>query len=224
MKRILSPWPPWRSWSARPSPPRRPARGRRRRSHRRVARGRADRLPRHADRRLRRGCGHDAEKLRAGGVQRHFSGDARISMLVSGQLDIVVADTSATLERARERGFHHPLQPRGPPGSCRPSSGIASLEGESSVVGRGTTGKAFIKEAVPEAKLVYVDHTDKYGVDAAIEDSVTPQLCSVPHWSFPGLYSNDPISIGARAIRTTAGSTCSSPTTSSRVPTRRTRW
>ncbi len=37
------------------------------------------------------------------------SGDARISMLVSGQLDIVVANTSATLERAKSVNFTHPL-------------------------------------------------------------------------------------------------------------------
>src|ERR1043165_4558265 len=42
------------------------------------------------------------------GVKVEFtdvSGDARISMLVSGQLDIVVANTSATLERAKSVNF-----------------------------------------------------------------------------------------------------------------------
>ncbi len=41
------------------------------------------------------------------------SGDARISMLVSGQLDIVVANTSATLERAKSVNFTIPYNRAG---------------------------------------------------------------------------------------------------------------
>ncbi|MCH3765204.1 transporter substrate-binding domain-containing protein, partial [Campylobacter coli] len=41
------------------------------------------------------------------------SGDARVSMLVSGQLDIVVANTSATLERAKTVNFSIPYNRAG---------------------------------------------------------------------------------------------------------------
>ena len=54
-----------------------------------------------------------ADKL---GVPVEFtdvSGDARISMLVSGQLDIVVANTSATLERAKSVDFTIPYNRAG---------------------------------------------------------------------------------------------------------------
>ncbi|MFZ5671613.1 MAG: transporter substrate-binding domain-containing protein [Pseudomonadota bacterium] len=150
-----------------------------------------------------------AEKL---GVPVEFtdvSGDARISMLVSGQLDIVVANTSATLERAKTVNFSIPYNRAGLRVIVQKDSGIAKLEdlaGKKIVVGRGTTGESFIKKAVPTAELVYVDQFAPDGVlqltqkrvDAAIEDSSlldylatkNPELVTLP-----GLYSNDPIGI-----------------------------
>lgn len=150
-----------------------------------------------------------AEKL---GVPVEFtdvSGDARISMLVSGQLDIVVANTSATLERAKSVDFTIPYNRAGLRVIVQADSGIASLEdlaGKSVVVGRGTTGEAFMKEQVPEAELVYVDQFAPDGVlqlqqgrvDAAIEDSSLLDYLATQNPSLvtlPGLYSNDPISI-----------------------------
>jgi polar amino acid transport system substrate-binding protein len=150
-----------------------------------------------------------AEKL---GVPVEFtdvSGDARISMLVSGQLDIVVANTSATLERAKTVNFSIPYNRAGLRVIVQKGSGITKLEdlaGKKIVVGRGTTGETFIKKAVPTAELVYVDQFAPDGVlqltqkrvDAAIEDSSlldylatkNPELVTLP-----GLYSNDPIGI-----------------------------
>ncbi len=151
-----------------------------------------------------------AEKL---GVPVEFtdvSGDARISMLVSGQLDIVVANTSATLERAKTRQLHHPLQPRRPARhraeGFRHQRRSKDLAGKKVVVGRGTTGETFIKKAVPNAELVYVDQFAPDGVlqlqqkrvDAAIEDSSLLDYLATKNPSLvtlPGLYSNDPISI-----------------------------
>ena len=137
------------------------------------------------------------------------SGDARISMLVSGQLDIVVANTSATLKRAESVNFTIPYNRAGLRVIVQADSGItdlAGLAGKKVVVGRGTTGETFIKTAVPTAELVYVDQFAPDGVlqlqqkrvDAAIEDSSlldylatkTPSLVTLP-----GLYSNDPIGI-----------------------------
>ena len=123
-----------------------------------------------------------AEKL---GVPVEFtdvSGDARVSMLVSGQLDIVVANTSATLERAKSVNFSIPYNRAGLRIIVQKDAGIASLEdlaGKKVVVGRGTTGEAFLKKAVPTAELVYTDNFSPDGVlllqqkrvDAGIEDS-----------------------------------------------------
>lgn len=137
------------------------------------------------------------------------SGDARISMLVSGQLDIVVANTSATLERAKSVNFTIPYNRAGLRVIVQADSGITSLEGlagKKIVVGRGTTGETFIKNAVPTAELVYVDQFAPDGVlqlqqkrvDAAIEDSSLLDYLATKNPSLvtlPGLYSNDPIGI-----------------------------
>jgi polar amino acid transport system substrate-binding protein len=150
-----------------------------------------------------------AEKLGLPVEFTDVSGDARISMLVSGQLDIVVANTSATLKRAESVNFTIPYNRAGLRVIVQADSGItdlAGLAGKKVVVGRGTTGETFIKSAVPTAELVYVDQFAPDGVlqlqqkrvDAAIEDSSlldylatkTPSLVTLP-----GLYSNDPISI-----------------------------
>ncbi|MDZ5453960.1 transporter substrate-binding domain-containing protein [Labrys sedimenti] len=150
-----------------------------------------------------------AEKL---GVPVEFtdvSGDARISMLVSGQLDIVVANTSATLERAKTVNFSIPYNRAGLRILVQADAGIAKLEdlgGKSVVVGRGTTGESFLKKAVPTANLVYVDQFAPDGVlqlqqkrvDAAIEDSSLLDYLATKNPSLvtlPGLYSNDPIGI-----------------------------
>jgi polar amino acid transport system substrate-binding protein len=150
-----------------------------------------------------------AEKL---GVPVEFtdvSGDARVSMLVSGQLDIVVANTSATLERAKSVNFSIPYNRAGLRVIVQKDSGITTLEGlagKKVVVGRGTTGEAFLKKTVPDAELVYTDTFAPDGVlllqqkrvDAAIEDSSLLDFLATQNpnlVTLPGLYSNDPIGI-----------------------------
>jgi ABC-type amino acid transport substrate-binding protein len=150
-----------------------------------------------------------ADKL---GVPVEFtdvSGDARVSMLVSGQLDIVVANTSATLERAKSVSFSIPYNRAGLRIIVRKDSGITSFEGlagKKVVVGRGTTGETFLKRAAPQAELVYVDQfapdgvlqLQQHRVDAAIEDSSLLDYLATKDDSLvtlPGLYSNDPIGI-----------------------------
>lgn len=137
------------------------------------------------------------------------SGDARVSMLVSGQLDIVVANTSATLERAKTVSFSIPYNRAGLRVIVRKDAGITSLEGlagKSVVVGRGTTGETFIKTAVPDANIVYVDQFAPDGVlqlqqgrvQAAIEDSSLLDYLATKNTdlqTLPELYSNDPIGI-----------------------------
>lgn len=150
-----------------------------------------------------------AEKL---GVKVEFtdvSGDARISMLVSGQLDIVVANTSVTLERAKSVDFSIPYNRAGLRVIVQKDSGITALDGlagKKIVVGRGTTGETFIKKAAPKAELVYTDTFAPDGVlllqqkrvDAAIEDSSLLDFLATKNpdlVTLPGLYSNDPIGI-----------------------------
>ncbi|SDP91578.1 amino acid ABC transporter substrate-binding protein, PAAT family [Phyllobacterium sp. YR620] len=137
------------------------------------------------------------------------SGDARISMLVSGQLDIVVANTSATLERAKTVNFSIPYNRAGLRVIVQKDAGIASLKdlaGKKVVVGRGTTGESFLKKAVPDAELVYTDNFSPDGVlllqqkraDAAIEDSSLLDYLATKNdnlVTLPGLFSNDPIGI-----------------------------
>lgn len=150
-----------------------------------------------------------AEKL---GVPVEFSdvsGDARVSMLVSGQLDVVVANTSATLERAKSVNFSIPYNRAGLRIIVQADAGVKTLEdlaGKKVVVGRGTTGETFMKKAVPTAELVYVDNFAPDGVlqlqqkrvDAAIEDSSLLDYLATKNPSLvtlEGLYSNDPIGI-----------------------------
>lgn len=150
-----------------------------------------------------------AEKI---GVPVEFvdvSGDARISMLVSGQIDVAVANTSATLERAKTVNFTIPYNRAGLRILVQKDAGITDLKGlagKKVVVGRGTTGESFLKKAVPEAELVYVDQFAPDGVlqlqqkrvDAAIEDSSLLDYLATKNptlVTLPGLYSNDPIGI-----------------------------
>jgi polar amino acid transport system substrate-binding protein len=150
-----------------------------------------------------------AEKI---GVPVEFvdvSGDARISMLVSGQIDVAVANTSATLERAKTVNFTIPYNRAGLRVIAQKDAGIKELKdlaGKKVVVGRGTTGETFLKTAVPEAQLVYVDQFAPDGVlqlqqkrvDAAIEDSSLLDYLATKNPSLvtlAGLYSNDPIGI-----------------------------
>ncbi|MDP9807958.1 polar amino acid transport system substrate-binding protein [Rhizobium tibeticum] len=150
-----------------------------------------------------------AQKL---GVPVEFvdvSGDARISMLVSGQIDVAVANTSATLERAKTVNFTIPYNRAGLRVIVQKDAGIKDLKdlaGKKVVVGRGTTGESFLKIAIPDAQLVYVDQFAPDGVlqlqqkrvDAAIEDSSLLDYLATKNPSLvtlPGLYSNDPIGI-----------------------------
>ncbi|MEJ6781697.1 transporter substrate-binding domain-containing protein [Aminobacter sp. Piv2-1] len=150
-----------------------------------------------------------AEKL---GVPVEFvdvSGDARISMLVSGQIDIAVANTSATLERAKSVDFSIPYNRAGLRIIVQKDAGITKMEdlaGKKIVVGRGSTGETFIKKAAPQAELVYTDTFAPEGVlllqqkrvDAAIEDSSLLDYLATKNdnlVTLAGLYSNDPIGI-----------------------------
>jgi len=101
-----------------------------------------------------------AEKLGVPVELTDVSGDARISMLVSGQLDIVVANTSATLERAKTVDFSIPygaIQAAvGAPRSLK-IAGIEDLAGKTVAVTRGGPQDKIVTERAPQAKVVRFD-------------------------------------------------------------------
>lgn len=137
------------------------------------------------------------------------SSDARISMLMSHQLDLVVANVSITPQRARVVAFSNPYNMAGLRIIVQKSAGIktlAELTGKRVVVGRGTIAATFLQQSAPGATVVYTDNFAPDGVlllqqkrvDAGIEDaslldylaSKDPSLATLP-----GLYANTPIGI-----------------------------
>ena len=137
------------------------------------------------------------------------SSDARISMLMSKQLDLVVANVSITPQRARVVDFSIPYNQTGLRVIAQKSAQVrtlADLNGKRVVVGRGTTADAFLRKSAPQARIVYTDNFAPDGVlllqqkrvDAGIEDSSlldylaskNPQLETLPQ-----MYGNTPIGI-----------------------------
>lgn len=137
------------------------------------------------------------------------SSDARISMLMSHQLDLVVANVSITPQRSRVVDFSIPYNQAGLRVIAQKSAGIrtlADLAGKRVVVGRGTTADAFLKQSAPGASAVYTDNFAPDGVlllqqkraDAGIEDaSLLDYLAGKSDQleTLPGLYANTPIGI-----------------------------
>lgn len=111
----------------------------------------------------------------------NIHGDARVSMLVSNQLDVVIGNLTVTEERQKIIDFSDAYFRTGLRIAVQKGSGIkilSDLSGKSVVVGRGTSSEVFLKETVPDAKLVYTDKFAPDGllllrqrrVDAGIED------------------------------------------------------
>lgn len=146
------------------------------------------------------------------GVPARFSdvsSDARISMLMSHQLDLVVANVSITPQRARVVDFSIPYNRSGLRVIAQKSAHVrtlADLNGKRVVVGRGTPGDAFLRQSAPRATAVYTDNFAPDGVlllqqkraDAGIEDaSLLDYLASQDARleTLPTLYGNTPIGI-----------------------------
>lgn len=137
------------------------------------------------------------------------SSDARISMLMSKQLDVVVANVSITPQRARVVDFSAPYNQAGLRVIAQKSAAIKTLKdlnGKRVVVGRGTTADAFLKQSAPQAIPVYTDTFAPDGVlmlqqkraDAGIEDSSLLDYLASRNAQLeilPGLYANTPIGI-----------------------------
>jgi polar amino acid transport system substrate-binding protein len=137
------------------------------------------------------------------------SSDARISMLRSGQLDLVVANVSITPQRARVVDFSIPYNQAGLRVIAQKSAQVrtlADLNGKRVVVGRGTTADAFLKKSAPQATIVYTDNFAPDGVlllqqkrvDAGIEDASLLDYLASKNAQFdtlPAMYGNTPIGI-----------------------------
>jgi len=137
------------------------------------------------------------------------SSDARISMLMSKQLDLVVANVSITPQRARVVDFSIPYNLAGLRVIAQKSAHVATLadlNGKRVVVGRGTTADAFLRKSAPQAVPVYTDNFAPDGVlllqqkrvDAGIEDSsLLDYLASKNDQleTLPTMYGNTPIGI-----------------------------
>jgi polar amino acid transport system substrate-binding protein len=137
------------------------------------------------------------------------SSDARISMLMSHQLDLVVANVSITPQRARVVAFSTPYNMAGLRVIVQKGAGIKALPdlaGKRVVVGRGTIAATFLQQSAPGAAVVYTDNFAPDGVlllqqkrvDAGIEDaSLLDYLASKDTQlaTLPGLYANTPIGI-----------------------------
>lgn len=137
------------------------------------------------------------------------SSDARISMLRSKQLDLVVANVSITPQRARVVDFSIPYNLAGLRVIAQKSARIkslADLNGKRVVVGRGTTADAFLRQSAPQAIAIYTDNFAPDGVlllqqkraDAGIEDSSLLDYLaskSAQLETLPTMYGNTPIGI-----------------------------
>jgi polar amino acid transport system substrate-binding protein len=147
------------------------------------------------------------------GVEAEFTnvfGDARVSMLVSGQLDVVIANMTATAKRAESVDFSIPYLKSGLRVIAQKDSSIVELDdldGKKIVVGRGSSGEIFIRNRVPGAELVYTDNFSPNAllllkqkrVDAAIEDNSLIDYLARKNAEYvlvPGLFLSGPISIG----------------------------
>lgn len=146
------------------------------------------------------------------GVPARFSdvsSDARISMLMSKQLDLVVANVSITPQRARVVDFSIPYNVAGLRVIAQKNAHVKTLtdlNGKRVVVGRGTTADTFLRKSAPQAVPVYTDNFAPDGVlllqqkrvDAGIEDSsLLDYLASKNDQleTLPTMYGNTPIGI-----------------------------
>ena len=138
------------------------------------------------------------------------SGAVRITMLQSGQIDVVIANMTATLERAKAVDFSIPYLKSGIKLLTREGTGVktmADLKGKKVIVGRGTTGEEMIKAKAPDAEMVYTTAFAPEAIlllqqgraDAAIEDSTLVDYAAKQNpglIALPDIYTADPESIG----------------------------
>lgn len=141
------------------------------------------------------------------------TGPTRMAQLISGAIDVIACNITATPERAREIDFSFPYLRTGIKLLVQRNRGIGSFDdlgaGRRLVVGRGTTGETMARERAPEAELVFVESPGQAilimqqdQADAYIEDSLTIDYIAAAYpeqlEALSGTYSSDAISFGVR--------------------------
>jgi len=154
-----------------------------------------------------------AEKLGVELEIAEVTGANRIPMLQSGQIDIIIANITATLERAKAIDFTMPYLRAGIKILIQRDSeieGIEDLDGKRVVVGRGGTGEQLVRRMAPGAELVYVDNYAPEGIllmrqgraDAALEDNSLIDYTARQYpdrlVALPRMYTSDAICFGVR--------------------------
>ena len=138
---------------------------------------------------------------------------SRIPMLQSKQVDLVIANMTATLERAKSIDFSVPYLKTGIKMVVQKGSGIKTLkdlDGKKVVIVRGSTSEQLVAKAAPKATVVLVEAFAPEGMllmrqkraDAAFEDS---SLIDFAAKQSPDLleagseqYTSDPFCFGVR--------------------------
>ena len=139
------------------------------------------------------------------------TGATRIPMLMSDKIDLVIANMTANLERAKSVDFSMPYLRTGIKILVRTGSDIESIEdfnGRKVAIGRGTTGEALVKKMAPDTEFVYIEEFTnailllrQNKVEAAIEDGTLVDYMAGQYDEFtalPKLYTSDPIGIGVQ--------------------------
>ncbi len=139
--------------------------------------------------------------------------ETRIPALTSGRVDVLFANVTGNLERAKTIDFTMPYLRCGIKMITAAGSDLHTLEdlNDSSVtvsVNRGSTGEALVLENAPNANIVYVDNfTDSVlqleqgKADASFEDNTVVDYAADQSDKLeaqPGLYTSDPICAAAR--------------------------
>ena len=139
-------------------------------------------------------------------------GDARVSLLVSGQLDLIIGNMTVTPARAEVVDFSDPYFKTGLRIIYQKGLNIkslADLAGKKIVAGRGTSGAIFVEENIPEAELVYSENFAPNGVlllrqrrvDAGIEDSSMADYFAsqIPSLTIlPGIFVAGDVAMGVK--------------------------
>ena len=142
------------------------------------------------------------------------NGDTRMPALVSGQIDVIIANITGNLTRAQTIDFSIPYLRCGIKMMTQTGSKYHTIQDlntpEAKVgIGRGTTGEDLVLKNAPNATLTYVDaFTDlqvlleQGRVDAIFEDSTLIDYAAGKSEgkleAQDGLYTSDPICLGAR--------------------------
>jgi polar amino acid transport system substrate-binding protein len=140
------------------------------------------------------------------------TGATRMPQLLSGMIDVIACNITATTERAREIDFSFPYLRTGIKLLVQRGSSIRSFEDIGDrrlIVGRGTTGEIMGRQRAPEAQLTFVESPGDATLlmrqgqaDAYIEDSLTVDYIAAAFPDqlevLPGIYSSDAICFGIR--------------------------